>query len=44
MDVEPLVLTDADIKALNRQVRSGRDCKQRLGEANWRLGVSIAKR
>lgn len=44
MDVEPLVLTDADIKALNRQVRYGQDCKQRLAEANLRLVVSIAKR
>lgn len=42
--VEPLVLTDADIKALNRQVRYGQDCKQRLAEANLRLVVSIAKR
>ena len=44
LDVEPLVLTDADIKALNRQVRYGQDCKQRLAEANLRLVVSIAKR
>lgn len=42
--VEPLALTDADIKALKRQVSYGKDCKQRLAEANLRLVVSIAKR
>lgn len=42
--VEPLALTDADIKVLKRQVSYGKDCKQRLAEANLRLVVSIAKR
>ena len=41
---EPLDLTEADIKALKRQVSFGQDCKQRLAEANLRLVVSIAKR
>ena len=41
---EPLALSEEEIRALKRQVRFGKDCKQRLAEANLRLVVSIAKR
>lgn len=43
-EVEVLNLSPEDIKALQRKVRYGQDCKQRLAEANLRLVVSIAKR
>lgn len=42
--LEPLSLTDEEVKALKRQIYYGKDCKQRLAEANLRLVVSIAKR